>query len=362
MSRPCVKKVVRNTSCSGRSRAAAGFTIIELMVAMLLGLIVIGGVTSVFLANQQVYRTNAALSDVQDNTRMSFEMLAQNIREAGLLGCSNNGQVANVLADSPNNSGTDWWANWSNALMGYGSGTAANPALTVGTGATQQVSGTDSLMVLSAADGGLSVNTDTTSTNTFTLNGTSADLATGKIMIVCDPAQATIFRASSYAAGTNPSVVYALKSGSGTGSSTVNCSTGLGYPTVCTGSGTAYTYAANSPIATLAAGVWYIGYNPTGTTSLYLATVDTTTGTVTQQETVRGVTAMNITYHMANQASFVAASSVTNWSSVDAVQVNLTVQQSSGPNAGTYTSGTTAAAAPIQRLYTVTSTVRNRVK
>lgn len=341
------------------AKAVTGFTLIELMVAMLLGLIVIGGVTSVFLANQQVYRSNSALSDVQDNTRMSFEMLADNIREAGLLGCSNNGQVANVLWDSPNNGGTDWWANWSNALMGYGSGTATNTVLTTGTAATNQVAGTDSLMILSAADIGMSVNTQSTSANTFTLNvnGNSSDLAANTIMIVCDPWQATIFRASSYTAGTTPVIGYAL------GSKT-NCSTGLGYPTVCTAGGNAYTYAANSPIATLAAGVWYLGYNgvTTGSTSLYLATVNTATGTVAFQEMVRGVTAMHITYNMANATSFVAASAVTSWSSVDAVQVNLTVQQSSGVNAGTYTGANTAAAAPIQRNYIFTSTVRNRVQ
>jgi type IV pilus assembly protein PilW len=339
------------------AKALAGFTIIELMVAMLLGLIVIAGITSVFLANQQVYRTNSALGDVQDSTRMSFEMLAQNIREAGLLGCGNNGQVANVLEDGPNNSGTDWWANWGNSLMGYGSGTAANPALTVGTATGDQVTGTDSLMILSAADIGLSVNTQTTSTTTFTLNGTSGDLAAGTIMIVCDPWQATIFRATSYTASpTTPSISY----GQTYGGNTVNCSTGLGYPTVCTAGGNAYTYAANSPIATLEANVWYIGYNPVGTTSLYLVNVNTATNTPnTPQEMVRGVTSMNIAYNMTNATSFVAASAVTSWTTVDAVQVKLAVQQISGPNVGTTGKG---ANTPLQRTYTVTSTVRNRVQ
>ncbi|MBD8879376.1 PilW family protein [Rhodanobacter sp. 7MK24] len=348
------------------AKALAGFTLIELMVAMLLGLIVIGGVTSVFLANQQVYRTNAALGDVQDGTRMSFEMLAQNIREAGLLGCGNNGQVTNVLPESPANGGTAWWANWNNNLMGYGAGTAANPALTVGTATGNQVSGTDSLAVLSAADLGLSINTQAVSTTSFTLNGTSSDLAANKVMIVCDPWEATIFRASSYTSGAKPVIGYALTSGS----TTDNTSTNLRpYNTV---GGVAATYAANSPIATLAAGVWYIGYNPVGngSTSLYLASVDTTTGAVTSQEMVRGVTAMSIKYNLLNTTSFVTASAVgaSNWSSVVAVQISLTVQQTStanagvSANAGTYTgTGTTAAAAPIQRSYTITSTVRNRV-
>ncbi|MDR3444585.1 MULTISPECIES: PilW family protein [unclassified Dyella] len=342
------------------AKAASGFTLIELMVAMVLGLIVIGGVISVFLANQQVYRTNAALGDVQDGTRMSFEMLAQNIREAGLLGCGNNGQVANVLPQSPKNGGTAWWADWDhNTLMGYGAGSAtANPALTTGSAVGNQVSNTDSLMILSAADGGLSVNTQTASSTTFTLNGSSSDLAVNKVMMVCDPWEAAIFRASSYTAGTTPVIGYALASGS----TTLNVSTNLRpYNTV---GGLAATYAANSPVATLAAGVWYIGNNPVSGKSLYLASVDTTTGTVTNQEMVRGVTAMSISYNMLNQASFVSAASVTDWSAVAAVQVSLTVQQTSTANAGVSTNagvGSTAAGAPIYRNYTVTSTVRNRV-
>ncbi|BFI95601.1 MAG: hypothetical protein RSP_11110 [Rhodanobacter sp.] len=359
MSRQCTQDANSATRTVHHGRVA-GFTLIELMVAMLLGLVVIGGVTSVFLANQQVYRTNAALGEVQDNTRVSFELLAQNIRQAGLLGCSNNGQVANVLADGPNNSGTDWWANWNNALQGFGSGTGANPALTVGTTAGQQVAGTDSLMLLNAADGGLSVSSNDPVGYTFTLNGTDSNFAANKIMIVCDPDHATLFRASSYTtSGASPVVGYAQTSGGG--GATLNCSAGLGYPTVCTPAGTSYTFNPNAMIAPMAAGVWYVGYNPGGTTSLYLDNVDTTTGTATPQEMVRGVTAMAITYHVSGKPNFVTASGVSSWSSVDAVQVKLTMQSTSARVATNSSSGAVAAA-PLQRSYTVTATVRNRVQ
>lgn len=349
---------------SRHANAVAGFTLIELMVAMLLGLIVIGGVISVFIANQQVYRTNAALGDVQDGTRISFEMLAQNIREAGLTGCSNSNQVANILPEGPNgpsyNPTTDWWTNWNNALRGYGKGTPVNPALTVGNAAGNQVAGTDSLMILSAADGGLSVNKQNSAATTFTLNSTSSDLALNKVMIVCDPWLATMFRIST--PGTGPDIGYGAPA---------NYSTDLsvGYPLPVGVS--SYTYGANSMIAPLAAGVWYIGYNglTTGNNkSLYLASVDTTKDTVTPQEMVRGVNAMSITYNVANTPTFVPASAVTNWAAVVAVQITLNVQQSStasagvSTNAGTYTAaGASAGAAAIKRSYTITAAVRNRV-
>ena len=132
----------------------AGFTLIELMVAMLLGLIVIAGVTSVFLANQRTYRTNQALGDVQDGSRIAFELMARDIRNAGLNPCNNGDRMANVL----NNSGTDWWANWANALRGY-SGNQGDPATggVFGTAAGQRVAGTDSVQVLGAIDDGMSV-------------------------------------------------------------------------------------------------------------------------------------------------------------------------------------------------------------
>lgn len=346
----CPTNVEHTFTAATRRKDARGFSLIELMIAMLLGLIVIGGVTSVFLANQQVYRSNAALDDVEDNTRMAFEMMAQNIRDAGLLGCTNNGQVANVLQDGPYAGGADWWSDWKNALHGYGTGTSANPALAVGASAGQQVAGTDSLMMLNAANGGLSIASQNPTTTTFTLNGTSSDLANGKIMIVCDPDHAAIFRASSYSA-TAKTIGYAQQPSGA--ASPLNCSTGLGYPTVCTPAGNAYTFGANAQIVNESAGVWYIGNTPGGSgTSLYRATVATDTGTVTPQEMVRGVSAMSLLYHVGSQPTFVAASAVTNWNLVNAVQVNLTLV-SSGSNAGTN-------GKPLQRNFSMTSTVRNR--
>ena len=71
------RSVFRASMGEPRSAGMLGFTLIELMIAMLLGLIVIGGVSSIFLANQQTYRSNEALSEVQDGARVAFEMLSR---------------------------------------------------------------------------------------------------------------------------------------------------------------------------------------------------------------------------------------------------------------------------------------------
>src|SRR3546814_8039789 len=122
-------------------------------------------------------------------------MMARDIRDAGRTCCGNKNRVANVL----NPSGTNWWADWSNAVHGYGAGTVADPALTVGTAATNQVSGTDSLQLLGAADTGLSVAATPSSTAAnFKLNDLTSDLTTGDVIIVCDPDHATIVQISDY--------------------------------------------------------------------------------------------------------------------------------------------------------------------
>src|SRR5690554_2286947 len=75
---------------------AGGFTLVELLIALVLGLLLVAGVGSVFLANQNAYRTNVALGAVQESARTSFEFLAREIRSAGANPCGT-ANVASVL-------------------------------------------------------------------------------------------------------------------------------------------------------------------------------------------------------------------------------------------------------------------------
>ena len=331
-------------------RASSGFTLIELMVALVLGLIVIAGVISVFLANQQVYRTNQAIGDVQDGSRIAFELMAHDIRGAGLTGCSNNGLIANVLNNGPTAGGTVWWADMANAVHGYDT-TQVDPAIAFGTTSSPQtrVSGTPSLQLIGAADLGLSV-LQTINAANFKINGTSTQIQPGDVAIVCDPSYAAIFQITDYQ--NNNTVVH----NSGVGVATPgNCSKGLGYPPVCTSNGTYYPYGPNSQLAKLTAADWFIGTNPVGGRSLYRSDLENVAGTPQSvpQEMVRDVTNMSILYHQPPQTTFVTASAITNWAVVDAVQVSLTVA-STDKRAGTNVQA-------ITRTFSATTTVRNRV-
>lgn len=64
-------------------RRQGGFGLIELMVALVLGIIVIGGVSQVFYSTSQAYRAQQALSRVQESGRFVMEMLKPRLRPAG---------------------------------------------------------------------------------------------------------------------------------------------------------------------------------------------------------------------------------------------------------------------------------------
>lgn len=347
--------------CNEPRRCNRGFTLIELMVAMLLGLIVIAGVVSVFLANQQTYRTNEALGDVEDGSRIAFEMLARDIRDAGLTGCdTSNGRLSNVLSNGPNANGgtaTDWYADWRNALHGYdNAGSIADPALTAlpTSGATSPVVGNGSVQVISTGSLDVTIVTDPSpSAANFKINAATTQLSKGDVIMVCDFDHATLMQITDY---TPPSVTVVHNSGTG---SPGNCSKGLGYPTVCGGNanGANYTFPPNSRVSKLTAADWYIGNNPVGGTSLYrLAVVSSSSAglTPTPEEMVRNVAAMQIAYLQPPNTTFGTATSVgSNWTAVDAAQITLTLQ-STNQRAGVN-------AKPITRSFTSTTTVRNRV-
>lgn len=75
-------------------RSQRGVSLVELMVAMVLGLLLTAGVLQVFSGNSQAYRFHEALSRIQENGRFALDELTREIRMAGYLGCSS--QATNI--------------------------------------------------------------------------------------------------------------------------------------------------------------------------------------------------------------------------------------------------------------------------
>jgi prepilin peptidase dependent protein B len=65
----------------GRDR---GFTLIELMVALVLGLLVVGGVMAVFISTYQANAQNIKMVRLNEELRAVMSMMARDIRRAGV--------------------------------------------------------------------------------------------------------------------------------------------------------------------------------------------------------------------------------------------------------------------------------------
>ena len=60
-----------------------GLSIIEFMVAITLGLILLAGITQIFLTNKNTFNITDSLGRLEENGRFAMEILAQNVRMAG---------------------------------------------------------------------------------------------------------------------------------------------------------------------------------------------------------------------------------------------------------------------------------------
>jgi len=192
-----------------------GLSLIELMIAITLGLILITGVLQVFISSKTVYTTQQALSRIQETGRLAIDFLARDIRMAGYMGCASRSsemKVTNTLKDKDN-----YKYDFGTAIMGY---TAA--ALPANHGLSPLPKADTDFFVLRGAYGsGVQVNKNNDSAQVFvTLTssepGACADgsnrvsgLCQGDILVVTDCTKARVFQATNVtASGGDTNVVH----------------------------------------------------------------------------------------------------------------------------------------------------------
>jgi len=77
----------------------SGMTLLELMLAMMLGLFIVAGVGTVYLGSKQSYATRDQISELDENARMALRVLTEHIEHAGYAGSSGM-QVQNYILPS----------------------------------------------------------------------------------------------------------------------------------------------------------------------------------------------------------------------------------------------------------------------
>lgn len=80
-----------------------GLTLIEIMIALLIGVFLLGGVINIFINSQQTYRMQEGLSRLQENGRFAMDFITRDVRMSGYWGCLNPSAVDVDIAGTDNN-------------------------------------------------------------------------------------------------------------------------------------------------------------------------------------------------------------------------------------------------------------------
>ena len=180
-----------------------GFSLVELMVALVISLILLGGVIKIYESSKQAYRAQDNQARLQENGRFAMYFLAKDIRMAGYMGCNRISQVTpNIIAKTPPMTPL---FSAETVIGGYDGGTwpASFPAKPA-----KLVAGTDAILVRHASAASVSVAksmTDVKPTNPpmaeIQISSNPSNYQAGDLLFITDCSSADIFRATSVSKG-----------------------------------------------------------------------------------------------------------------------------------------------------------------
>lgn len=309
----------RSLARSRRLPAQRGVSLVELMVSLALGLVLIAGVLSLYLSSQQSLRTHQGLARVQENARLALDLMAREIRTAGVIPCGSP-LTANVMvtpAASATTRPTPWWADTRAGFL-RGGRDSDQGVLPAGT-AVPRAAGTDSLILLRVSDDeGLyaRVLAHDTTAHQFSVAASVAAATAGSASstaatvariedkayaLVCDSLSSALFQVDTVQTSTG-FVNYP--------NSPRNCTTSLGTVDAACGSPAAKTFPAGALLVPWEPAFWYVGEPASGSRALYRAAPDQA-GTLRPVERVPGVESLQVDYLTRNRSG--GGSLATGW-------------------------------------------------
>ena len=178
-----------------------GFSLVELMIALVLGVVVVGGSVSIFTGVIRSSNLNQTISNLQSNGRFAMDVIGRDIRSAGYIGCAAlQRAVINASLDVPPTTNLIDSA-ISGDVVGASSWKPAKPlSYTAATGAGAPVVGTHALRVQYAEPPGLQLNTSMTpDSNRITVNKDNAiKLRANQLGLISDCSSADLFKVQSF--------------------------------------------------------------------------------------------------------------------------------------------------------------------
>ena len=166
-----------------------GMTLVELMVALTLGLFLIAGVINVFLANKEASQVETALARLQENGRIALDMLVSDLRDAYYIGCGSRARFIDVMA-----TGVDWegMQGWERQSGGWSPGLPA--ALNTAIGGSARI-GSDVLYLAHGRRLQAQTSADVTRLSTSVpLSSNTECISNGETVIMSTCSHASLFR------------------------------------------------------------------------------------------------------------------------------------------------------------------------
>jgi len=306
-------------------RRQGGMTLVELMVAVTIGLILLAGVIQIFSSSKQLYRVQEATSRLQENGRYAMNLLSREIRMAGFWGCGSTGADVEVTIDMTKPDAANLPSPNSNGGIDGADGAGGAP---------------DSITLSGAFGTGIWVyshNVSAASLDVPTGNG----LEVGDAILICDGSHITY---SQISGPTNPSTAGNMVVNTGSSVSPGNTSK------------TAYQFVPPAEVYKTQKVTYSIQNDTSGQPALFV------TDKGVDQELVEGVEDMQILYGEDTNADQTADRYVPagtaglNMENVVSVRVTLTLQTVEDNVALTTANGDKR----IRKNFTSTITLRNR--
>lgn len=309
-----------------RAKAMHGLSLVELLIATVLGLIVAGAAVTLFATNRVTYAVSENMGRIQESTRIAFELMSRDLRDGGGNPCDNGSSLSYPMTNGLSASST-WWANWSNWMVGY-TGATAFPDAAFGTGAGQRVAGTDAIEI-KAGDIVTYTTAESVTASAAVAVASVAGLVANDILIICDYRSAAVFKATSFVGNT------ILHATGGTAPTNLSADIATAPPADASYpiTGVPPEWSVNAAIARGRASRWFVGCNgrvacdQPGGRSLFMTTLRNNAGTLagSTDEIAGGVSGMTLQYLQNGGNAYTDAAGVTDWTTVVALKITLTI-------------------------------------
>lgn len=356
------------------SRKQKGLTLVELMIAMVIGLLLLAGTISMFISNKRVYKEQESMGRLQENARYALGIMIHDIRMAGYTGCADDdpSKITNHINGAAGTNLLDF----SNAVEGSESAGKWQPSNSTDI-VSSMLPGTDGISIRFLQDSGLTVLPPYMVNTSSALHvSTNNGLYQGEMVGVADCNSADVFQITS----TSPDT-----------SGTVGHNTGTGTPGNAS-KNLNRVYLGDAKIVQFISRRYYIGTGSYGGPSLFREVYsqdkddsnnngNTTEVILHSEELIQGVENMQILYGEDTSGAdkiadvYVTAKNVSNWANVVSVRIALlfrTIKPNTQlePDTSTHSllGGTAAGGATVgpmndyyrRRVITATVQIRNR--